>query len=333
VATGSFGSRFYRQSYRSNDCLFLADGLTGLALFQLYDDYFVKQAMVSDYYESGEGGTELKHFSNESVVNTNGYVSVNENKRLLGIATKDKGYYLLNIKNNFDRCEPYYTRITVVDGGAEKNVTVIDINATRDFLIAEGGGSAIDAAFRDDGTYLYVSHGDGGITGYRTDILDPAIIDAGKTVFAMQNGAKAYNLKLFNNDNELFVTTDRGVQIYDVGNALDSLSFVGEYTTEGAQAEYHPAIDFYEDWIFLTDGYKGLKVLKLDNSFTPMLCGVEYFSPVGNPNSLAKTVSVSHRLDADGRVELLVGVSSYGIVRFRLDDLLFAHCKAPAALR
>ena len=126
----------------------------------------------------------------------------------------------------------------------------------------------------------------------------------------------------FNNDNELFITTNSGVLIYDVGNAVDNLTYVSEYKSEGAQINYYPDIDSFEDYIFFTDGYKGVKVLKLDNSFHPMLCGVEYFAPINKPYELAKTTSIKY----DGG-NLYVGITSYGVVKFKLDDILFTHCK------
>jgi len=267
----------------------------------------------------------IKSFSDISVVNSNGYVSVNENKRLLGIATKDKGYYLLNIKDNFNGCSPNKTTITVSENSVDVNKTLNDINETRDFLISEGTGYAVDAAFRDDGTYLYVTHKDMGITGYSTDILDPGIISNSKLDITLQDSAEAYNLKLFNNDNELIVTTDQGIQIYDV-QGDNSLSFISSYKSEGSQKDYFQKVDMYEDYLFFTDGYKGLKVLKLNSSFEPMLCGVEYFAPKDRDYELAKVESIDHYIE-NGEVNLLVGVSSYGIVKFKLKDILFEHCK------
>ncbi len=305
----SFGSRLDKQTYAGQDCLFLANSRVGLTSFKIDSNGFTKDANISYYVD--ENGTK-KDFTSKSVTNSNHYISINENKRLLGIATQDKGYYLINIKDNFTGCKPTYT---------DMNVS-IDINASKDFIIQESTGTVIDAIFRDDGTYLYLGHKRDGIYGYKTDILDKNDVTSSKKIFTLKDDAQAYNLKLFNNDNELFVTTDSGVLIYDVGSAVDNLSYVSEYKSEGAEADYYPYIDFYQDYIFFTDGYKGIKVLKLDNSFHPMLCGVEYFAPSNNPYELAKTTSVKY-----DNGNLYVGITSYGIVKFKLDDILFNHCK------
>jgi len=320
----SFGTRLYKQTYNNKECIFLANSKNGLTIFDVTDSHNInKDDNLSEYFDDTPN---IKKFSDISVVNSNGYVSVNENKRLLGIATKDKGYYLLNIKDNFNGCSPNKITITVSENSVDVNKTVNDINETKDFLINEGTGYAVDATFRDDGTYLYVTHKDGGITGYSTDVLDKDIIYNSKSDITLQDNAEAYNLKLFDNDNELIVTTDQGIQIYDV-QGDNSLSFIGSYKSEGSQKDYFQKVDMYEDYIFFTDGYKGLKVLKLNSSFEPMLCGVEYFAPKDKPYELAKVESVKHYVDTEGYVNLLVGVSSYGIVKFKLDDILFEHCK------
>jgi hypothetical protein len=119
----------------------------------------------------------------------------------------------------------------------------------------------------------------------------------------------------------MFVATDKGVQVYDVSNNND-ITFTSEYTTEGAQKGYIPHMDFYDGFLFFTDGYKGLKVIKYDNSFQPMLCGVAYFAPRDNPEEMAKVNSVKYY-----NGYLYVGVDSFGIVKFPLDDILFTHCK------
>jgi hypothetical protein len=322
----SFGLRLSNQSYSGKECLFLANSKGGLQVYDINLSKYPSFTKVGNILEYYNDVSELKKFSDISIVNSNGYVSANENKRLLGIATSDKGYYLLNIKESFDGCTPLEVNMTVNDGGVDVNKTVVDINETRDFLINEGGGYAVDAVFRDDGTYLYVSHKEGGISGYRTDILDSTIISNSKQDIVLQNSAEAYNLKLFNNDNELVVTTNEGIQIYDV-QGDNSLIFISSYKSEGAQTNYFQILDLYEDYIIFTDSYRGVKVLKLDNSFKPMLCGVEYFAPKDRPYELAKVESVKHYIDENGDVNLLVGVSSYGIVKFKLNDILFQHCK------
>jgi len=76
--------------------------------------------------------------------------------------------------------------------------------------------------------------------------------------------------------------------------------------------------------LFFTDGYKGLKVFKIGTSFEPMLCGIKYFSQKDDLASLAKVNSVKYDKSSN---QIFVGVDSYGIVKFNLDDILFRHCK------
>ena len=302
VSLLSFGRRLDSHSFGADDCLFLANSFVGLTSFKIDGLGFTKEANITSY----SNDVNISKFSNASVTNSNSYVSKNSNKRLLGISTSDKGYYLINIKESFNGCKPILK----------------DINSTRDFIIQEQNGSVVDATFRDDGTYLYVSHKEDGVYGYKTDILDRDETMNSRKKFILENNETAYNLKLFNNDNELFITTNRGVLIYDIGSSSQNIKFVSEYRSEGAQTDYYPYIDSYQDYIFFSDGYKGIKVLKMDNSFHPMLCGVEYFAPRNNSYELAKTTSVKY-----DNGELYVGISSYGVVKFKLDDILFKHCK------
>ena len=301
VSLLSFGSKLYQQSYQGADCLFLANSKMGVGLYEINSNDFNKTADIASYVETSGN---IAPFTNKAITNVNGYISVNENKRLLGIATQDRGYFLLNIKEHFNQCTP-----------------TTPIKDT-DFIIEGNGLFTVDSIFRDDGTYLYTSHKNVGLYGYKLDILEWVEVNTTKKNFPLKDEAEAYNLNLFNNDNELLITTDQGLQIYDVGSAVDSINFISAYTTEGAEKDYFQEIDSYEDFVFLTDGYQGIKVLKLSNSFEPMLCGVEYFAPRYNPYDLAKTTSVKY-----DNGYLYVGIASYGVVKFRLNDILFQHCR------
>jgi WD40 repeat protein len=141
----------------------------------------------------------------------------------------------------------------------------------------------------------------------------------------------AYNLKMVTNNgiDELFVSTDRGVEVYDVLNNGD-LNYISEYTTEGAQTGYQPKMEYISDknMLLFTDGYKGLKVLKFDASYKPMLCGVGYFSPYSDFTKLAKVTSIASYFNyTDNNYYIIVGVEGYGLIQLKLDDLLFKHCK------
>jgi hypothetical protein len=157
----------------------------------------------------------------------------------------------------------------------------------------------------------------------RYDLRTPtqADINNSKTNFSMQDDAEAYNLKLFPNSNELLVSTNKGLYIYDITNDED-LTYISSYPTEGSKKDYYPKIEFADDFIVYTDGDKGIKILKLDSSYNPMLCGAKYFSSSSSTQDLAKVTSVKYENGI-----LYVGFDTYGISRYRFKDLLFRHCK------
>ena len=132
-----------------------------------------------------------------------------------------------------------------------------------------------------------------------------------------------------NGIDELFVSTNNGVEVYDVLNNGD-LNFVSEYTTEGAKSGYLPKMEYISDKniLLFTDGYYGIKAIKYDVSYKPMLCGIGYFAPYSDNTKLAKVTSVVSYFDTDdNNYYVIAGVDGYGLVKFRLEDLLFKHCK------
>jgi len=294
----SFGIKLYPEKYDSSECLFLADSNYGFKVF----DSSTNDITQTEHIQTYKNDDADQNFTSDKLLSINGYISSQNSKRLLSISTNDKGFYLINIKDNFTNCSLNQ-----------------DINSST-LLIEADNSQAISSSFRNDGAYLYVSTKDS-IVGYDLDILDKDKILSSKTTYTIQNAEEAYNTLLINNDNELFVSTNKGIQIYDVDNS-NNLNFISEYTTEGANTNYYPRIDFYDNYLFFTDGYKGLKVIKYDDSFTPMLCGVEYFAPKDNPEELAKVNSVKYN-----NGYLYVGIDSFGIVKFKMEDILFKHCK------
>jgi len=305
----SFGRSLYNEIYDKRSCLFLNDSKEGVKTFDITGNRLDYNSLISTYkYDGGKGDGDY-NITNRTVQSINGYISAQESKRILVITTLDKGFYLINIKDLFNEC----------------NLTR-ELNATTDFLVSSEFDTDLknraiySSAIRNDGAYMYVSSDDA-VYGYDTSVLERDNIISSKKSMNIYNKEKGYGLLLVNNDNELFVSTDKGVQVYDVNNN-NYISFISEYTTEGAQEGYYPKMDFYNNYLFFTDGYKGIKVLKYDNSFQPMLCGAAYFSPRENSEELAKVNSIKYK---DGY--LYIGVDSYGIVKVSLDDVLFEHCK------
>jgi len=305
----SFGKSLYSELYGNRNCLFLNDSKVGVKTFDITNNTLEYTALIQKYRYSSRDGVGEYNITNDSIQDVNGYISAQQSKRLLLITTLDKGFYLINMNSAFNDC----------------NLTR-ELNASTDFLVSPefdgdiAGKSIYSSAIRKDGTYIYVSSDDA-IYGYDSSILDRNNIISSKTAFVTEGTQKAYNLLLVNNDNELFVSTDKGIQIYDVDNN-NNINFISEYPSEGARVGYMPKMDFYDNYLFFTDGYKGVKVVKYDSSFQPMLCGVAYFAPRNNSEELAKVNSVKYK-----NGNLYIGVDSYGIVKIKLNDVLFEHCK------
>ncbi len=296
----AFGLTLFEQTYNNASCLFLSNKKDGILPFELSSSGATQQSRIYRYFDSN--GSE-QNITNEGVLSTNGFVSISENKRFFAISTEDKGFYLINAKDIFTDC----------------NLTT-DINSST-ILVQGDTNTSIASVFRTDGSFVYVANKNDGI--YRYDLRTPtqADINSSTTAFSLQNGAEAYNLLFYPNSNELLVTTDQGLQIYDVGND-ENLSFTNSYKTEGSKKDYMQQVEMGGDFVILSDGSQGIKILKLDSSYTPMLCGVEYFADANDPSSLQRTTSITY----DNGI-LYVGLESGGVVSYRLSSLLFRHCQ------
>ena len=300
----------------NDECIFIADGIEGIRPFDITTN--TPSSYVSIFQDL--------------VTDIKGYTSALNNKKLLAISTNN-GFYLLNTLENFDgNCTIKYEENTTTQIINEGNTTT-EVNITtytpknlknEDFLIVNSGKS-FSSVFRKDGTYLYVSK-ENKLKGFDISILNRDYISSTATDLTIQNNETPYNLLLTNNDNDLFVSTNKGIQVYDVSNDPSILNFISEYTSEGATSNYHPKMYFYsqKSLLLFTDGYKGLKILKYDSSFHPMLCGVAYFSPLDNPSAQAKVNSIYVDESTD---EVYIGIDSYGIIKTELDNLIFRHCK------
>ena len=300
----------------NDECIFIADGIEGIRPFDITTN------TPSNYVPIFQ----------ELVTDIKGYTSALNNKKLLAISTNN-GFYLLNTLENFDgnctiKYETNTTTQTINEGNSTREINVTTYTpktlTTEDFLIVNQNKS-FSSVFRKDGTYLYVSQ-ENKLKGFDISILNKNYISSTATDLPIQNNETPYNLLLTNNDNDLFISTNKGIQVYDVSNDPSILNFISEYTSEGATLNYHPKMYFYsqKSLLLFTDGYKGLKILKYDSSFNPMLCGVAYFSPLNDTSAQAKVNSVYVDETTD---EVYIGIDSYGIIKVKLDDLLFRHCK------
>jgi len=296
--TLSFARELYKQEYNQKKCLFVADSKNGVKVFDITNPTKLQTAHILYYID--DGGNKIP-FTLSNALSVNGYVSTQQSKRLVGISTDDNGFYLLN-------------------GSIFNDCSLAGDITTSNFLIPPTGAPSISSAFRKDGTYLYVSQVST-IDGYDISILDQTNILASKFSFTPANNESVYKLLLINNDHQLIAGTNKGIQVYQIDNS-NQLNFLNEYSTEGATDGYYQDMLILDNFLIFTDGYKGLKVLKYDDSFNPMLCGVEYFSVSSNSNEIAKVNSVAYE-----NGYLYVGVDSLGIIKFPFTDILFQHCK------
>ena len=296
----SFGLNLYDFTYNSKECIFLSNKKDGILPIEVTSTTAQKLPKINQYIDENNA---TQNITNDGVVYTNGFISISQNKRFLGISTLDKGFYLINIKDIFTNCQQ-----------------TSDINSSH-LLIQDKTGTSISSEFRENGDYLYVANKQNGISGYDITTPTQADINSSKTTITLYNNEEAYNIKLFPNSNELIVTTNKGLQVYDVSSALN-IKYISSYETEGSEDNYFPDIEFANDFLVITDGTKGVKILRLDSSYTPELCGVEYFSNPTKPSELAKVTSVKYYDNY-----LYVGLDTFGIKKVKFSDLLFKHCK------
>jgi len=255
----------------------------------------------------------------DEVINVKTYISPFQNKIWLAFGTKNNGLYLVDLKKILPKfSNPTYPLIVYDTTDDENN----------NLWIPGDSGTVYSEAFSSDGENIYASK-----ENYiqRYDISSVMQLYNPTPIKYNIKANNAYTLKMITNNgiDELFVSTNRGVEVYDVLNNGD-LSFISEYTTEGAQVGYQPKMEYISDknMLLFTDGYKGLKILKYDASYKPMLCGVGYFSPYSDFTKLAKVTSVvSYFNYNDNNYYVIVGVEGYGLLQLKLDDLLFKHCK------
>jgi len=305
--------------------LFVADGGEGLDVFNILGGSFVYLNKILWKYYDQKSGKDVPITIDDSkglnqideLISVKSYVSPLAETEWLAFGTRTTGLYLVNLKKIFSTLDSNITYPIVVYNSTS------DINNT--LLIPGDGGEVYSEAFSSDGENLYATKGK---TIERYDLSSlPVTLKGTYTI----NADDAYNLKMISHNgvDELFVSTNKGVELYDVQNNGD-LNFISSYDTEGAQNGYLPKMSFISDknLLLVTDGYKGLKVIKYDSSYNPELCGIGYFSPYSDKTKLAKVTSVdAYKDNTNGEYYVVVGIDGFGVAKFKLNDLLFKHCQ------
>jgi hypothetical protein len=310
-----------------NNYLFVADGAEGVKVINITGGSFIPlNAIMWKYYDEVSDknisitiddtkANQLKQIDDTISVKT--YISPLENKMWLAFGTKGKGLYLVDLKKVLSKIKSSNYPIIIYNKNNDVNNTL---------WITGDGGTVYSEAFSSNGENLYATKGN---TIEKYDLS--SITSISSPINTNIKADNAYNLKMItkNGIDELFVSTDKGIETYDVLNN-GNLNFTSQYTTEGAQTGYYPKMAYIDNKniLLVTDGYKGIKAIKYDSSYQPKLCGVGYFSYYGDNTKAAKVTSLAAYYNInDNTYYVIAGVEGYGLLKFKLDDLLFKHCQ------
>ena len=327
----TFSNSYNLDILNSNDkhYLLVADGGQGIDVFDTFGgkfDYlnkiFWKYYNVNtnqNVYITIDNSEGIKQI--DDAISLKSYVSPLGQTIWVSFGTKNKGLYLVDFKKIIPKLDTNLSYpMIILDSDYDTNNTLW-IPGDKDTVYSE--------AFSSDGENLYAT---------KKNIIERYDLSSLITGGAQKptdtyniKAANAYNLKMITNNgaDELFVSTNKGVEVYDVLNNYD-LAFKSEYNTSGASVGYLPKMSFISEKniLLFTDGYQGLKAIKYDESYNPKLCGIGYFYPYSDPTKLAKVTSVaSYKDNTDGNYYVLVGIDGFGVAKFKLDDLLFKHCQ------
>lgn len=331
-------------SINNKHYLMVADGGEGISVFDILGGSFTyKDKIFWQYYDASKDknvsitiSTKKGMKQIDSVISLKSYVSPLGETVWCAFGTQNQGLFLTDCKKILPRFDALYP-VEVKDGNTTKTVyknlqyPMIIYNPANDenntLWIAGDGGTVYAEEFSSDGENLYATKSN---TIERYDLSSLLVISTPANSYNIQ-GKDAYNLKMItsNGADELFVSTDEGVEVYNVLNNYD-LSFISKYTTAGASEGYLPKMSFVSEKniLLFTDGYQGLKAIKYDYSYKPKLCGVGYFYPYSDPTKLAKVTSVdAYKDNSDGEYYVVVGIDGFGVAKFKLKDLLFKHCQ------
>jgi hypothetical protein len=174
---------------------------------------------------------------------------------------------------------------------------------------------------------VYIADGSSGVKSIDISSSVPVLIDT----IALRHGTSAYDIHLAANSNELYVSTDKGVEIFD-SDDTGVLQYVGHYLTEGSRANTlgeTVRVDRSENAkaLFIADVTGGVKVLDISDSSYPRLCGVAYFT-VGDIAQRSAVRDLELYELENGDKKLYIANDSNGIILIdSIEDILFEHCK------
>jgi len=203
----------------------------------------------------------------------------------------------------------------------------IDLNSTSRLNTTAIGSDAHSSVVASNQKIIYVADGANGLISVDISGSQPLILNT----TALQHGEIAYNLHMVPNSNELYVSTDSGIQIYNTDNT-GSIVYRGLYATEGSRANIlgetlKVSLSKNHRALFIADITAGVKVIDITDSTHPKLCGAAYFSAANiiERSAVRDVVLLEHD---DGRKEVYIANDSNGLIVINdATHLLFEHCK------
>ncbi len=218
--------------------------------------------------------------------------------------------------------------LEIVDATSLTCKSAVELNASHRFNATAIGSDTHSAVMASNRKIVYAADGAAGIIA--VDISGSAPTVLGTT--ALYNTQSAYNLEMVANSNELYVSTDEGVQIYNTDNS-GAIVFRSFMPTEGSRANtlgetLRVSASANNRALFVADITGGIKVFDVSDSANPKLCGAAYFS-AANLAERSAVRDVYLQEHTDGRKTLYIANDSNGLIQLDdASDLLFDHCKS-----
>ncbi len=285
-------------------CIFLADQENQVAIYGLWP---------------------LDHAND---ANASSIMGTYHNNTIAGAKTFDVDFTHTNA-NNLE-----YLLVSNLSAGLEifdiKDVTCkepFDLNSTRKIHSSTIGNDTHSSVVASNQKIVYVADGKNGIITVDISGSQPQIL----STTALQNAETAYHIHMVENSNELYISTNNGIQIYNTDNT-GSIVYRGLYSTEGSRSNVlgetlRVSLSKNHKALFVADITAGLKIIDITDSKNPQLCGVAYFSAANIIERTAvRDVSILER--ENGSKQVYIANDSNGLIV--IDDathLLFEHCK------
>jgi len=284
-------------------CIFVADQKNQVEIYGVRPlsnaDNSNASSLLGSYFSAEGNATSF----DVKYVNTNA-----NNLEYLLVANGIKGLHIINVKD-----------ITCEDP--------LDLNDTHRVNSSAIGTDTHSIVASSNKKIIYVADGVNGLIALDISTVTPQVIHTLK----LDANESAYNLHRTPNSNELYVSTDKGIQIFntdDTGNVV----FKGSYKTEGSRSNtlgetLRVSRSQNSKALFVADISGGIKVVDISDSTNPRLCGAGYFS-AQNVSERSAVRDVILQEFAGTNDTLLVANDSNGLLKIsNVSDLLFNHCK------